>query len=117
MNKNEFKSYAESPVSDPESIVNIMRIIYESDIADSFPKHIWISDNPFFDMYNKCLNRKDYYSETGENRLRYNEIIEDLTSGSAITSVIETSAIYYLSCGAGMYIPYLYNNPAVDNKS
>ena len=118
MNKNEFRSFAEgTSLSDPKSIANLMKTIYESDIADSFPENMWAEENPFFESYNAFLNQKDYYSETSENRLNYKDIVNDLETGKEMPATMEQDIVYFLSCGGMFHSPEIYNNPNNTNNS
>ncbi len=108
MNKEQFKAYTKNSVTDPRTIVRLMKLIYESDISDFFHKNMWASGNPFFEVYNDYLNRKDYYSETSEQRIAYKKIIKDLNNFKEYYREIREDLIHYLSYGSYMYSPPNY---------
>lgn len=108
MNKEQFKAYTKNPVSDPRTIARLMKLIYESDIVDFFPKNMWPLGNPFFEVYNEYMNRKDCYSETGKERISYGKIVNDLKNRLENYGEIRQDLIHYLSYGSYMYSPPNY---------
>lgn len=103
MNKEQFKACTKNSATDPRTIVRLMKLIYESDISDFFHKNMWASGNPFFEVYNDYLNRKDCYSETSEERIAYKKIIKDLNDFEGYYREIREDLIHYLSYGSYMY--------------
>ena len=46
MNKEQFRLSTKESITDPKTIVNLMKILYEADIIGFFPLYIWKKGNP-----------------------------------------------------------------------
>ena len=75
MNKDEFKNLADGHITDHKTIVTLMKLIYESDIENFFPRVAWTKGNPVIEVYSKWLYNEDFNTR----KLIYSDVVNDMS--------------------------------------
>lgn len=110
MNKDEFKEFAKGSVTDAKTIMKLMKALYEADITEFFPENIWENGNPVMKVYNDWLNKENFYSPTGNNRLYYSDIVKELgRRNSVMNQKLKEDIAFYVSNSCQIYMPNNYN--------
>lgn len=108
INIQEFKTFAKEPLSEHKTIMNLMKIIYESDISDFFPINMWKNGNPILCVYNKPLGYDHYSSGNGGIKLYYRDVVVDIEKNVKIKHKTKEDLAFYISNGSQIYLPQFY---------